>query len=197
MIILVDNGHGSDTRGKCSPDGVLLQEWKYTRKIARLLVSALVADGYNARLLVPEDSDVSLTVRCRRVNTLCTLHGSKNVILVSIHVNAASNGQWSTARGWEAYTSPGVTRADDLASELYMAATNCLPEGTKIRSDFSDGDSDKESDFYILKYTKCPAVLTENLFMDNRQDVDYLLSDSGMSAIVKLHYDGITNFING
>ena len=34
----------------------------------------------------------------------------------------------------------------------------------KIRKDNSDGDPDKEYNFYILKHTQCPAVLTENFF---------------------------------
>ena len=49
----------------------------------------------------------------------------------------------------------------------------------KIRKDMTDGDPDKESGFYILKHTKCPAVLTENLFQDNKEDVGFLLSEEG------------------
>jgi N-acetylmuramoyl-L-alanine amidase len=33
-----------------------------------------------------------------------------------------------------------------------------------LRKDTSDGDKDKEADFYIIKGANCPAVLTENLF---------------------------------
>ena len=42
-----------------------------------------------------------------------------------------------------------------------------------IRTDTSDGDRDMESNFYVLKHTSCPAVLTENFFQDNKSDVDY------------------------
>jgi N-acetylmuramoyl-L-alanine amidase len=28
----------------------------------------------------------------------------------------------------------------------------------------SDGDPDKEANLYVIKNTKCPAVLTENFF---------------------------------
>lgn len=90
------------------------------------------------------------------------------------------------ARGWEAWTSAGQTKADKLADSLYAAAGRLLP-GVKIRKDMTDGDPDKESRFYILKHTKCPAVLTENLFQDNKEDVDFLLSEEGKRAIVDLH----------
>ena len=37
-------------------------------------------------------------------------------------------------------------------------------KGKKLRTDYADNDPDKESNFYVLKHTNCPAVLTENFF---------------------------------
>jgi N-acetylmuramoyl-L-alanine amidase len=48
----------------------------------------------------------------------------------------------------------------------------------------------------MLSDTSCPAVLTENLFQDNKEDVEYLLSDKGKLEIVDLHYEAIVNYIN-
>ena len=59
----------------------------------------------------------------------------------------------------------------------------------------SDGDPDKEEGFYILKHTKCPAVLTENLFQDNKEDVDFLMSPEGKKAITDLHVKGIMKYL--
>ena len=56
--------------------------------------------------------------------------------------------------------------------------------GRRIRTDFSDGDSDLEEQFYILRKFWYPAVLTENFFMDNLQNRDYLLSEEGITSIV-------------
>ena len=98
------------------------------------------------------------------------------------------------ARGWEAWTSVGQTKADKLADCLYTTAEECL-FGMKIRKDMADGDPDKESSFYILKHTKCPAVLTENLFQDNKEDVDFLLSEEGKRTIVSLHVKGICKYL--
>lgn len=189
MKILIDNGHGSNTLGKRSPDGSLL-EYKYTREIAKRVVEELKARGYDAERLVTEEYDVSLSERCRRVNDKCKVHGDKNVLLVSIHNNAAGNGGWMSARGWSAYTTKGRTLSDTLADFLYKAA-----EGHKIRKDTQDGDPDWEENFYILRNTRCAAVLTENFFMDSREDVAYLLSEAGKSAIVKIHVDGIIAYI--
>jgi len=112
MKILIDNGHGVDTAGKRSPDGSL-REYKYAREIAEKVVSELKKRGFDAERIVTEENDISLSERCRRVNSICDRIGTKNVILVSIHCNAAGNGsQWMNARGWEAWTSVGQTAAD-------------------------------------------------------------------------------------
>ena len=193
MKILIDNGHGSNTSGKRSPNGSIL-EYKYTREIAQRVVDGLKARGYDAERIVTEEYDVSLGERCRRVNAKCKAHGSHNVLLVSIHNNAAGAGGWMNARGWSAYTTKGRTLSDTLADCLYKAAESYLV-GQKIRKDTQDGDPDWEENFYIIRNTLCAAVLTENFFMDSREDVAYLLSEAGKMAIVKTHVEGIIAYI--
>ena len=167
-------GHGINTKGKSSPDCALM-EWRYNREIARAIVQGLISRGYDAELIITETEDVSLQERVNRVNRIATTHGISDTVLISIHVNAAGNGmKWMNARGWCAYTFPGH----------------------KLRMDYSDGDPDFESSFYILKHTLCTAVLTENLFMDNQEDCAFLLSAKGRQAIIDLHVDGIIAFLN-
>ena len=193
MLILIDNGHGVNTSGKCSPDGKF-REYKWNREIAHEVVTQLRERGYCAELLVKEDVDISLAERVRRANNKCNQLGIKNVILVSIHVNAAGNGQWLNAKGWSCFTSKGMTKSDKIADELYKVAEEMMPTRT-MRKEYSDGDADWEAGFYILKNTKCPAVLTENFFMDNRDDLDYLTSEEDRKAIVATHVEGIINYI--
>jgi len=193
MKILIDNGHGENTPGKRSPDGTL-REYAYAREIADLIVTELTKRGYDAERIVTEEIDVPLSERARRVNEQCARLGTKNVILVSIHCNAAGSGEWMKARGWSAYTSKGQTKADKLADCLYETARVYF-SGQKLREDLSDGDKDWEENFYILTKTKCPAVLTENFFQDNKDDVAYLLSATGKKAIVDTHVEGIINYI--
>lgn len=127
MKLLIDNGHGVTTRGKASPDG-RLREYKYAREIAAEVVRRLSADGYDADVLVPEEADIPLGERCNRANAWCDRLGADNVLLVSIHCNAAGDGsKWMKARGWEAWTSKGQTKGDKLADCLYDAAKMHLP----------------------------------------------------------------------
>lgn len=194
MKILLDNGHGKETPGKRSPDGRLL-EWAYTREIARRVNDELQKRGYYSSLLVPEDDDISLQERCRRVNRVCSELGRGNVCLVSIHVNAAGRGdKWYNVSGWSCYTTPGQTAGDKLASEICKAALEQLP-GHKMRFDYTDGDADMEAAFYILKHTTCASCLTESGFMDCKDSLAFLLSDEGKATIVQLHVDGIIAYV--
>lgn len=196
MIILIDNGHGKETAGKCSPDGTL-KEWAYTREIARRVWEELLHRGHEAILVCPADQDMPLSKRVRFVNDIVKEEGKDNVLLVSIHCNAAGNGsQWMKASGWEAYTSPGRTKADRLAECFYKHAEKELAADFRVRVDRSDGDSDKEASFYILAKTRCPAILTENLFMDNRNDVRFLQSELGKVKLTWLHVKAIVEYIN-
>ena len=193
--ILIDNGHGVNTPGKRSPDG-RFREYAWAREIARAIVADCKDLGYDAELLVPEEYDVCLSARCYRANCWCDRLGKRNVLLVSIHVNAAGKGdRWYNAIGWSAYTCKGQTRSDKLADCLYKQAGLWLP-GHRLRMDYSDGDPDIESDFAILKKTACPAVLTENGFQDCEESLLFLESNEGKEAIIGLHVDGILDFIS-
>ena len=191
VLILVDNGHGVNTAGKRSPDGKLI-EAVYTREIAKVVVYELRRLGYNSELLTPEAHDISLLERVHRVNVKCQSRGRNNVLCVSIHCNAAGSGsQWLKATGWEIWTSEGRTDSDDLADHFIQMAKRYF-EGQVIREwKREDGERDKEKNFTLLKSTLCPAVLTENFFMDCKMDVKYLLSTEGKSAIVRCHVDAI------
>lgn len=194
MKVLIDNGHGEDTAGKCSPDG-RYREYAFCRLIAGKLRHELRMRGVDAELVTPEMNDITLFERAKRVNAQCAALGRDNVLLVSIHTNAAGNGaDWTSARGWCVYTSKGQTKSDRLADCLFRAATETFA-GKKLRADYSDGDPDWEEDFYVLRKTLCAAVLTENFFHDNREDLAYLTSDQGTAAIVKVHADGICAYI--
>ncbi len=194
MKILIDNGHGIQTKGKRSPDGKLL-EYAYTREIARQIVTILRSRGYDSELLVLEEDDIPLSERVRRTNAHCQVLGKSDVILISLHLNATGDGtKWMNATGWSCYTCKGQTESDRLATCLYEAAIKNFP-GRRIRKDYSDGDPDWEENFYILRHSLCPAVLTENFFMDSLYDRDFLLNEAGKRAIVDTHVNGLTNYL--
>jgi N-acetylmuramoyl-L-alanine amidase len=194
MLIIIDNGHGLMTPGKRSPDGQFREAF-YTREIANRTVADLTDRGVTAQLLVPEEDDIPLSERVRRVNAACIMHGKSNVILVSIHVNAAGNcSKWMNATGWSVYTCKGRTASDKLAECLCKSAIKNFP-GRRIRTDMSDGYMDWEENFYILRKSLCPAVLTENFFMDSHSDLEYLQSKAGKQAVLNTHFEVIIEYL--
>lgn len=134
MKIFIDNGHGRNTAGKRSLDGQFL-EYYYNRIVARRVTAKPQALGLDAELLLPEEDDISLAERCRRVNAWCRVHGKENAICVSIHFNAYGNGSvWTSPSGWSIYTSIGNTAADKLADCIAKAAAVHL-SSMKLRGD--------------------------------------------------------------
>lgn len=193
MKILIDNGHGSNTSGKRSPDGKL-REYAYAREIAQMLVDKLNANGYDAQRITPEDKDVSLAERCRRINAICNKVGAKNCVSISIHLNAAgSDGKWHTARGFSVCVSKNAS-----ANSKRLART-LTEEAMKLKL-MGNRSIPKEKywvqNLAMCRDTNCPAVLTECLFQDNKEDVEYLLSQEGKNAVMLLHYYALMKYID-
>ena len=194
MKVLIDPGHGIDTPGKRSPDG-LLMEYLWNRQVADLILEGLLSAGVDASLVVTETNDVSLRNRVNRINTICNRVGASNVLLVSVHANAAGNGSaWMNARGWSCYTSKGKTKSDQVAECLYDAFEEEFQD-RKIRKDMSDGDRDWEENFYVLQKSKCPAVLLENFFYDNREECAWMLQEETKMRIAGAAVKGIIKYI--
>lgn len=194
MHVIIDAGHGEDTLGKRSPDGKF-REWRWNREVADMLYECLRERGIDAIILVPENEDVPLKTRVERTNKLCKEWGAGDCLLVSIHSNAAGASGWNSAKGWECYTTRGVTKSDLVAEYLYAAFENAFPE-RRMRKDLSDGDRDKEADFYIIKHALCPAVLLENYFYDNYDECQWLLRDETKGRIARAACMGLINYIN-
>ena len=188
MKVLIDNGHGEETAGKRSPDGVL-REYAYTRKVAKELLKRLKAENIEAVELVPEIYDVELRARCNRANMVA----DKEKFLISIHNDALGNGSdWTKANGWS-------VRVAKNASESSKMLATCLAEAAeahhlKVRKEYPNKGYWVQN-LAICRDTNCPAVLTENLFQNNREDMNYLLSEEGFNTIVEVHVEGIKKYI--
>ena len=194
MRVLIDPGHGIDTPGKRSPDGKF-REYLWNRQVADLLGARLVAMGIDASPVVTETNDIPLSTRVQRVNRVCSKIGASNVMLVSIHANAAGNGGWMNGKGWSCYTSKGNTESDRIAECLYDAFEKEFPD-RKIRKDLSDGDRDWEENFYVLAKSRCPAVLLENFFYDNPEECMFLLKEETKERIASAAALGIARYLD-
>ena len=191
-MIILDNGHGRNTPGKRSPiweDGSYLLEWKYCRAIVKGIEHGLKGLNIPCHVLVPEDTDIPLRTRVLKANRIAAENGISQTLLVSVHLNAAQEN--NTASGWEIHTSPGETKSDEYARVFWETAKEILGDRFPMRGDFEDGNPDRDSSFAIIRDTACPAILTENLFMNSEKDCRFLMSEEGEKAIIDIHVKSI------
>lgn len=189
--ILLDAGHGRETPGKRSPvwdDGSQLFEWELNRDIVRRVSQKLKTRDIAPHIVTPEDADIPLAERVRRVNDYVK-RTAEPCLLISVHSNAGGG------TGWEAWTSVGKTKSDEYVRFFYKAAHDLLPSYFPIRADGYDGMTGKESAFYILTHSACPAILTENLFMDKEADCRFLMSGKGRDTIANIHVKAVLEII--
>ncbi|MGM9873220.1 MAG: N-acetylmuramoyl-L-alanine amidase [Muribaculaceae bacterium] len=195
MKVLIDNGHGDPpiTGGKCSPDK-RLKEYYYCREIAQRVSRELSLRDVDALLLTPETTDTPLKERVRKVNAWVRKLGSKNVVLVSIHNNAAaSDGKWHSASGFSVFISSNASSDSKRLAQIF---TKNATEMGLMGNRSVPAEKYWVQSLAMTRDTMCPAVLTENLFQDNEQDVEFLMSDEGKRAIVSLHVNSIMEYIN-
>lgn len=191
--ILLDNGHGENTAGKRSPlwdDGTQLFEYEFNRLIVNGIAKKLKDLNILYEIIVPENKDISLTERVKRINKYCKNYEAKNCLLISIHSNAF-NGK---ATGWECFSTKGKTNSD-LYAELFCNEAEKIWGKSKMRFDSTNKYKNKEENYTILYCANCPAILTENFFMDNYNECKYLQSEDGQNEIIQMHVNAILKSI--
>jgi N-acetylmuramoyl-L-alanine amidase len=173
MRVMIDPGHGGQDSGAVGPSGV--PEKDIALAVALQLAGMFcMNDLVEAHLTRYNDHFAELRDRSDFANRW----GAD--CFISIHCNAA---EVASAKGFEFWTSPGLTKADSLASEMWLAFRSTFP-AMKGRLDSTDGDEDKEARFSVLVGTNMPAVLVELGFITNPDEEEWLLSPSEQAKMV-------------
>lgn len=190
MIVLLDNGHGGiinneyQTPGKRSPiwsDGSQLFEGEFNRAIVNGIIQHLSMLRIPYVNLVPEYEDISLETRVKRANK----YKNEKCFYLSVHSNAGGGA------GSEVFTAKGDSKSDRIATVFGEEFIKEFPNH-KLRTDYSDGDLDKEANFYVLSKTAMPAILTESFFMDNEMECrNILMNLEARRKVVQYHVNAI------
>lgn len=188
---LLDPGHGGiidgiyQTAGKRSPyfeDGTILYEGVFNRDVVSRIINLCIDAGVNVVNLVDTEEDLSLRHRITKANLLHK--ENRNSIYISVHANAFGNGkQFNSARGVSIFhhyrSKTGKKLAETLQPHL-AALTGMKDRGVKA--------NDSWANFYVLRKTHMPAVLSENGFMTNLSDASALMCPHMRQKIAEAHF---------
>jgi N-acetylmuramoyl-L-alanine amidase len=132
--------------------------------------------------VVDSENDVSLIERVKKANKLSK---DRKCVYISIHSDANGDGvKWDQASGMSVYTSKGQTKSDIFASIVIDELYNKFTSTIKWRTNNTDGDKDKEENFYVLKNTDCPAILCELGFHTNEAETKRMMTLDYKNKIV-------------
>lgn len=187
----IDNGHGALTQGKRSPvlpDGRQLLEYQYNRDVAARIFTRLDELGVAYFNVLPEVQVGNfLTERVDRANRLSS---ALPKIFVSIHGNAgpAPTLQDFTddrTRGIETWHYHGSSQGRQVAAVFQRHLIDQTGFVNRhLRSKVT-------GQFYVLRATRMPAILTENGFYNNRFDLEIMLTDTFRQQVADAHVAAI------
>lgn len=174
FIVILGIAHADNVAGKCSPDG-LHHEPVWSKAQCKLIAASLSAKGINYAIVQPDSDDlkgrVAFVRECEKIAS-----EYEHCLLLSLHNNAAGNGQWMNAHGWCVYDSPGYTNSDVYAQQFFNDLLKALPEIPVRR--YSLQKPDFEAAFTVLLGYNYNAVLIEWLFQDNKEDLALIENES-------------------
>ena len=188
MKVVIDPGHaGRNVDPGAVNQATGLQEADVALLVSKLVESQLLAAGYEVKLTRTDWEQAEtddLSVRTSLANDW----GAE--LFVSIHCNSAAS---LSAAGYEVWTSPGDTQGDVLATCIYKKIAAEFPDRDG-RADYSDGDPDKESRFYVLVHTDAPACLVEMAFISNDEEAALLSDAAWQDRYARAITKGITDY---
>ena len=165
-VIVIDAGHGGKDPGAKIDEEL---ESKIVESIAKKIKALNGSEDLKIILLREDDSFVSLNDRVNKINQI------NPDLLISLHLNASKN---PNEKGVNAFISSqngfydkSLEKANQLIEEI---SNNILTKGGV-----------KDANLYIIKNSKCPAVLLEVGFLSNPNDKAYITSESGKDEIAK------------
>ncbi|WP_332648911.1 N-acetylmuramoyl-L-alanine amidase [Lysinibacillus sp. 54212] len=184
ILIALDDGHGTETPGKRTPYiseiGRHIKENEFNKHVVNLLAAELTRCGFGVLLVAPTDADTPLAVRVKKANDA----GAD--AYVAIHYDGF-DGKFDgyDPEGNTVFYSTGSTKGKKLAECI----GEFLKQGTTQR-----WRGVKSANYYVLKHTKMPAILSENGFMDNKREALLMIDMTFQLEVAQEHAKGICKY---
>ncbi|MEC1824121.1 N-acetylmuramoyl-L-alanine amidase [Bacillus paralicheniformis] len=176
--VWLDAGHGGKDSGAAA-NGI--KEKDLVLKMVKYAKSYLESHYKGVQVKLTRSTDVfyELSERADMANKW----GAD--VFVSFHINAGGG------TGFESYRHPGTAgNTLKLQECLHSAALTTM----KAYGQIADRGL-KQADYAVLRKTHMPAVLTENLFIDRKEDADRLKDSGFLKAVGEAHARGIAKYL--
>ena len=181
LLTCIDAGHGDHDSGALAPDGS--KESDYALDVAKRAKDIL---KNFMGVIMTRERDVYLTLSQR----VAVCNRRKCNSFVSIHFNSAKS---PNATGRELFTTRGQNNSDKLADKI-EAHNDLLLPNQRTRRDNSDGDIDKEANFYVIRHADCAAVLVEGEFIHTDHGSKWIALDSNRQKMAEAIAYGVMDF---
>lgn len=206
VLVVLITAHRKREPGKMSPDKELI-EYQFSRELCMSLKTKLEAYGVSTEIdmlaadlektaqspSVKLERQRELALRVSIVNQICKENPGKTVIAVSPHLNASGDdGKWHDPNGWQVCIGTKASEESKMMAGIFLDTAKA--NGLKTRQP-APATKYWAQPLFVMNGTNCPAVLTENLFMDNVNDKTFLLSDEGRHIIERIHVEAILKII--
>ena len=185
-LVALDDGHGMKTAGKQTPtipelDNRVIHENEFNRAVVSNLAAELTRCGIGVIFVAPTDADTSLSDRVNRANL------NKANLYISIHYNALDGTfDGKDPSGLSVHIYPGSKSGRKLAECVHKY----LIQGTEQKD-----RGIVESNFYVLRKTSMPAILSENGFMDNKREALLMIDKNFQKEVAVEHAKGICDYL--
>lgn len=190
----LDNGHGKLQAGKRSPkftldnEEVQFFEYLFNRDIVKRIIKALDEKGVQYFDVVPDVEEVGSFLK-ERVDRANNKKSDLPKLFVSVHSNAGppNDAGWTSAtikgaETWHHHKSTKGKKMAEVFQQHIISKTSFQNRGLK---------STKDRQLYVLVKTAMPAILTENGFFNNEEEVKALMSDSMRQKVADAHAEAI------
>jgi N-acetylmuramoyl-L-alanine amidase len=174
MRVVIDPGHGGSDPGAIGLQPYRLEEKRVTLAIAKLLMPAVAARGWEPLITRHRDRTLSLASRAAFANRL----GAD--LFVSIHANAAAT---PVAEGIEVYHFPESAKGRSIAFHVLDRLLLRFP-GHRNRGV-------KEANFAVLRQTRMPAVLVECEFLTHPRQLEFLADPDNQAGLAEAIAEGL------
>lgn len=177
--IVIDPGHGGSDPGAVYGGH---QEKKFNLQIA-LKVRDYLRDLYEVNILMTRTTDKTVSLRERTDFA----NSQQADYFCSIHINAGGGS------GWESYIYNGTVSDKTIKAQntIHSKVMSVLSSKYGVRD-----RGKKRANFHVLRETRMPAILTENLFIDTTRDLNLLTNATFIRDLAHATGEGIAQALS-